>query len=211
MTKQARAEVTREAILQGSAEIFDRYGYGSATLSDVIARSGVTKGALYFHFSSKEDLARALVERYQSQLRAPSQEALERSGHALESVIRLSYTFADQLVNDVVVRAGVRLTLEQGVFGPMSSDSYRWWTQVVEDLVTRSAAEGDIRLPVEPPALARFLVASFTGVQIFSQVFAGRADLMGRVRDMWEVVLPALVPARKLPFYRQVADQYVTG
>ena len=37
-------------------------GYANASLSEIIAQSNVTKGALYFHFGSKEELARAVVD-----------------------------------------------------------------------------------------------------------------------------------------------------
>ena len=59
--RQERAEVTREAILEGAAEAFDAAGFGSTSLSDISQRAGVTKGALYFHFPSKEALAHTLM------------------------------------------------------------------------------------------------------------------------------------------------------
>ena len=210
MVKQARAEATREAIVRGAAEVFDRYGYGSTTLSDIVGRSGVTKGALYFHFSSKEDLAAAVVDKYESLLVEPARGVLD-DGHALEAVIRLSQEFAGQLLSDVVVRAGVRLTLEQGTFGTLSSRSYQQWLELVEELMRRSADEGDVRSAVDAPSLARFIVASFTGVQMLSQVFTGRSDLMLRVQEMWNIVLPSLVPARLLPHFRRVAAKYELG
>ena len=213
MKRQARAEVTREAILRGAADVFDRYGYSSTTLSDVVARSGVTKGALYFHFSSKEELASAVVDRYESLLVEPSRQVLaqESRGHALESTIRLSQEFARQLLGDVVVRAGVRLTLEQGTFGALSSKSYKQWVHVIEELVRRSVDEGDVQVRVDAESLACFLVASFTGVQMLSEVLTGRVDLMQRVQEMWEIVLPSIVPARKLSHFCRIAAQYDAG
>src|SRR5699024_8098595 len=50
MPQQRRARVTRGAILLAAAEEFERIGYSGATLGAVLRRSGVTKGAFYFHF-----------------------------------------------------------------------------------------------------------------------------------------------------------------
>ena len=49
MVQQARAQATRDAIVLGAAKVFERNGYGLASISDIAAASSVTKGALYFH------------------------------------------------------------------------------------------------------------------------------------------------------------------
>ncbi len=54
---QDRAILTRQAILTAAAGVFEERGYRAATISEILARAGVTRGALYFHFPSKEDLA----------------------------------------------------------------------------------------------------------------------------------------------------------
>ncbi|HEV7828367.1 MAG TPA: ScbR family autoregulator-binding transcription factor [Pseudonocardiaceae bacterium] len=205
MVKQARAAVTREQILRGAAEVFDRYGYGAATLSDVIAQAGVTKGALYFHFSSKEDLARTVIEQQHALSVRPARQRLDEHAPGLESVIRLSQGLAGQLMEDVVVRAGIRLTLEQGTFGASVSNPYRDWVAVTEQLLRRAIDEGDLRDSIKPAALARLAVGAFTGVQLLSEVLSGRQDLYQRVEEMWDILLPSLVSARKLPYFRSVA------
>src|SRR5436305_4573287 len=58
---QPRAQATRQAILTAAAEHFARNGYHATSLDSVLADSGGTKGALYFHFASKDALARAVV------------------------------------------------------------------------------------------------------------------------------------------------------
>ena len=62
MLKQVRAEQTRDAIVRGAAEAFDKHGFVGATLGDVTTYAEVTKGAVYFHFRSKEELARAVID-----------------------------------------------------------------------------------------------------------------------------------------------------
>src|SRR3954469_23777145 len=60
--RQARALATRGAILAAAAEEFAAASYHQASLSRILERSGVTKGALYFHFVSKESIALAVVD-----------------------------------------------------------------------------------------------------------------------------------------------------
>jgi TetR/AcrR family transcriptional repressor of uid operon len=205
VVKQARAAVTREQILRGAAEVFDRYGYGAATLSDVIAQASVTKGALYFHFNSKEDLARTVIEQQHALSVGPARQRLDEHAPGLESVIRLSQGLAGQLMDDVVVRAGIRLTLEHGTFGASAANPYRDWVAVTEQLLRRAIDEGDLRDSIKPAALAGLVVSAFTGVQLLSEVLSARQDLYQRVEEMWDILLPSLVSARKLPYFRGVA------
>ncbi|MEC3976058.1 ScbR family autoregulator-binding transcription factor [Amycolatopsis sp. H20-H5] len=207
MARQLRSEVTRGAIVRGAAEAFDRFGYGGTSLSEVIAQAGVTKGALYFHFGSKEDLARAVIAEQQAW---SAGEYLEGGAPGLEAVIRLTQLLAGRLTTDPIMRAGVRLTLENGTFGGALPDPHREWIDVTEQLLRRAAAEGDLRASVDPAALARFVVGAFTGVQILSQVLTGRADLRARLREMWELLLPSVVPESKVSGFRSVLGS-VTG
>jgi AcrR family transcriptional regulator len=54
---------TREALLRAAGHVFAQRGYHGATLDDVLAQAGVSKGALYHHFGSKQELFLALLER----------------------------------------------------------------------------------------------------------------------------------------------------
>jgi AcrR family transcriptional regulator len=54
-------EVRREEILEGALAVFSELGFGRATLNDVADRAGVTKGAVYHYFDSKEQLFIALL------------------------------------------------------------------------------------------------------------------------------------------------------
>lgn len=53
---------TRPRIISAAARVFALYGFSGATLDEVAAQAGVTKGAVYWHFTSKSDLYLALLE-----------------------------------------------------------------------------------------------------------------------------------------------------
>jgi TetR/AcrR family transcriptional regulator, transcriptional repressor for nem operon len=54
---KTKAEQTTDYIIQTVAPIFNKKGYDSTSLSDIVALTGLTKGAVYGNFESKEDLA----------------------------------------------------------------------------------------------------------------------------------------------------------
>jgi len=63
-TRAARAEQRdgRAALLEAALEVFADRGYRDASVDEIAERAGYSKGAIYFHFSAKEDLFFALLE-----------------------------------------------------------------------------------------------------------------------------------------------------
>lgn len=54
---------TRQRILEAAARVFARKGYAGASLDEIAADAGMTKGAIYWHFRNKQDLFFALVDK----------------------------------------------------------------------------------------------------------------------------------------------------
>src|SRR6266851_6340097 len=61
---------TRTRIQQVALELFAEQGYDKTSLREIAGRLAVTKAALYYHFKSKEDIVRSLVEDYFGQIDA---------------------------------------------------------------------------------------------------------------------------------------------
>jgi AcrR family transcriptional regulator len=64
----AQGEATRAALIEAARELFGERGYADTSTDEVVARAGVTKGALYHHFHGKEDLFRAVFELVQGEV-----------------------------------------------------------------------------------------------------------------------------------------------
>jgi AcrR family transcriptional regulator len=62
--RSARRAQTRARLLEAAAQVYSRRGFAGATLEEVASEAGFTKGAVYGHFGSKENLLLALVEEY---------------------------------------------------------------------------------------------------------------------------------------------------
>jgi AcrR family transcriptional regulator len=79
---QERTAVTRDLLLGAAEQVFARRGYEKAQLEQIAQASGFSKGALYAHFKSKEELFLALAktkaEGYQAKLRLALDKALTR-------------------------------------------------------------------------------------------------------------------------------------
>jgi len=192
VARQDRAERTRNAILDAAAEVFDQRGFSGASLSDILTKAGVTKGALYFHFSSKEELARAIIEEQWAWDLPPLDE-----GQSIQTLIDLTHAFGHNLATNVRVRASNRLVTEANFSAP-APEVYERWLAIVHDILITAQARGDLRKEWDIEKVGLWIGGAFLGIQTMSEVLTGRADIHDRVTDLWEVSLPGLVPPRRL-------------
>ncbi len=63
-TRERRVEHTRALLLDAAEEVFAEKGFTPASLDDIARAAGYTKGAIYKHFATKEDLFLAVSDRY---------------------------------------------------------------------------------------------------------------------------------------------------
>lgn len=189
---QARAEATRTSVLMAAATVFERKGFAGSTISDILDEASVTKGALYFHFDSKESLAAAIIEQQADWREAHAPE----SRSAMQRVIDLSFRFVHALRSDPLVRASIRLTLERNTFRTDDPSPYEGWVSTVAQLFVEARDGGELHADVDPERAAVVAVAALTGTQLVSEALSGREDVVERVEDLWHLLLPGLVPAR---------------
>lgn len=72
-----RAEATRRALLEAAHTLFAGRGYAAVGTEELVARAGVTRGALYHHFRDKQDLFRAVHEQLEQQLVAAVEASMD--------------------------------------------------------------------------------------------------------------------------------------
>ncbi|MFB8393887.1 ScbR family autoregulator-binding transcription factor [Streptomyces yangpuensis] len=205
--RQERAEITRQSILDGAAIAFDDCGFEGTSLSDVVRHAGVTKGALYFHFPSKQALARTLMEeQFQVSDHLP---AVENPG--LQTVIDLTHQMAHGLRTNVRIRAGIRLVVEFGSFTHPDPTPYDAWIDTCRACLIPAQQAGDLHPALDVNALSALLVGAFTGIQVTSHVRTRRQDLHTRVADLWSFLLPSIVPADRMDRFRPMGTPQSYG
>lgn len=68
------AEARRNEILDVAEELFGQKGFDGTSTNDILAKVGIARGTLYYHFKSKEDIMDALIERYNVRLLGAAQK-----------------------------------------------------------------------------------------------------------------------------------------
>jgi AcrR family transcriptional regulator len=201
--KQDRAVRTREAILRAAARVFEEYGFAGASISKIMAQAGTTQGAMYFHFKSKEDLARAVMNEQAADLQLP-----EYPG-GLRQLLEVTFYIARQLQASGLLRAGVTLAVEQGQFGLRDFTPYQLWAEQFRDELVAAQVREELLPGVDVAEVAQLLVAAYTGSQIMSNLRtgSGRVDLPQRIARMWRYLLPGIAARETLEPLQRLVDE----
>ncbi|MFG2875198.1 ScbR family autoregulator-binding transcription factor [Streptomyces sp. NPDC048337] len=184
--KQDRAVRTRQAILEAAAVVFEDRGYDAAKLTDIVRLANVTKGALYFHFDSKEDLAQAVID-----AQVGVDPAYAPQEFKAQEFVDIGMIFSHRLQHDVLMRGSARLTLEQNGRALDRAAPYQGWIDLHTALMVEAKERGELLSHVDPAGPSRLVVGAFAGLNVMSQTLG--LELDREVSALYTSVMPSLV------------------
>src|SRR5579863_9197894 len=162
------SERTRERLLQAAFREIHRSGFQSASIDTILAATKVTKGALYYHFESKEALGYAVVEEKIAKLtRDRWLIPMRREGEPVDILIGVVRRIPD---GPQEVRAGCPLLLLSQEMSPLDEQFRKLlerifldWQEGIATLLRRGKSQGTVRRDVKPAEAASFLIATVEG------------------------------------------------
>ncbi|MBH5144280.1 MULTISPECIES: TetR/AcrR family transcriptional regulator [Rhodococcus erythropolis group] len=158
---QRRAKATREGILEAAAIQFSRTGYAGTSISDIQRIANSTKGAMYFHFASKEAIAHQLLYRW-SEAVAETIAKAEATGQPADRQILIVYReLARRVETEAITRAGLVLSLDSTITDAYIT--YEDWTEALTPLVIDAIRSGALDCAESLSRLAESLCAGFVG------------------------------------------------
>ncbi|MGW1951261.1 ScbR family autoregulator-binding transcription factor [Streptomyces sp. NPDC001920] len=187
MAMQERAIRTRRLILEAAGAVFDEHGYTATTIAMVLERAEVTKGALYFHFPSKESLAQAVLDEQLSLGAVPPQPC------KLQELVDITFVFGQRLLDNPLLKGSVRLAVDQSAPpGVDHAGPFRQWADHLTEVLEQAAAQGELLPSVNARQTVELLVGAFAGVQLMSRALTDRSDLAQRISVLWGHFLPSI-------------------
>ncbi|OIK06196.1 ScbR family autoregulator-binding transcription factor [Streptomyces monashensis] len=207
MARQLRAEQTRATIITAAADLFDRQGYDSTSLSDIVAHAKVTKGALYFHFAAKDDLAQAIQELNAEAARRLVTEVESRGYSSLEALMRATFGIARLAVEDPVPRAALRLATADIAVRPPAGHLFTEWLEFATRKFHGAVREADLHSELDVGVVAHSLVSFYVGTRVAGRSLEPVGRLPRRVAEMWHLMIRGLVPVHRRPRYVTLATQ----
>jgi TetR/AcrR family transcriptional repressor of nem operon len=167
-TRLRDSDRTRERLLQAASREIYRSGFQSASLDTILAVAGVTKGALYHHFGSKEALGYAVVEEIiapdvHGKWVRPFQSGKDPIDALIGAVRRIPVRPTD-------VRGGCQLNNLAQEMSPLDAGFrkrlamiFDAWREAVASVLREGQTHGSVRRGVEPADAAGLLIAMVEG------------------------------------------------
>ena len=167
MTLQKRGEETRSRILEAAKECFAQHGYDGTSVAEICHRAGVTKGAFYHHFPSKQALFLELMDRWLAELDAQLAATCVEADTVPEGLLRMAGK-----TQQVFQVAGGQIPLFLEFWTKAARDPaiwqatiapYRWYRAFFSGMIEAGIAEGTLR-PVDSERVAQVLVSLAVGL-----------------------------------------------
>lgn len=170
-----RSEARPDEILDAALRLFTARGFAATKVDDVAAAAGLSKGAVYLYFPSKEALLEALVHRAVGPVADMAVARLsDRTDHPRNTIARAMHAVADAMANDRIVAVPL-LVLREAPAVPRVAEIYRAaiLSKVVPALagvVADGISRGHLRA-VDPELAVRTLVGPLIVHMLLARVF----------------------------------------
>lgn len=159
--------MTRQHIIEAAAPIFNQRGYAGCAIRDVMEATGLEKGGIYRHFSSKEELA---AETFRYNLAQTVRFRMEPLASIPCAVDRLRRYVQNWVQTPSAIPGGCPLMntaidSDDGnpVLRKLVSDGIRDWKGRLARMVEEGIQAGDIRPEIEPERIANTIIATLEG------------------------------------------------
>jgi TetR/AcrR family transcriptional regulator, cholesterol catabolism regulator len=162
-TKEKKAKLSQQAILDVAAELFARDGFGSTSLEDLAKALGVTKGALYYHVKNKEEILRLIFMQIltvsEEPLRKITESNLAPREKLAQAVLHHCAVAANRSPSmTVFYREGSHLT---GPFGREIISRKKVYEGYIEQILAEGIAKGGFKPEIDPK-IATFGILGMT-------------------------------------------------
>ena len=169
-----KGEQTRRRIVEAAAPIFNKRGYEGSSLNDLMEATGLKKGGIYRHFSSKEELA---AEAFDYTWEAAWNARLlhvDEKANGIEKLKQLIANFVDHRSpvsgGCPVLNTAIDADDGNSVLRAHALKALRSWVARLQTIVKQAQTRGEAGDGVDPKAVATLIVASLEGALMMSRL-----------------------------------------
>jgi TetR/AcrR family transcriptional repressor of nem operon len=173
----SKGEQTRERILARSAQLFNRQGYFGSSLADIMRETGLEKGGIYNHFSSKEQLALESFDYAYGLVQQRVRLALSGKFDAIERLLAIVSVFQG-IVEDPPVAGGCPI-LNTAIEADDANEALRdrardamdSWRDTIHRIINKGIERQQIRPGINADEVASILITTLEGAIMLSNLY----------------------------------------
>jgi AcrR family transcriptional regulator len=197
--KNLQPQETANRILRQAMRIFLEKGYHGTSIDDITQAAGVTKGALYWHFKSKEDLLKRIVEDFEKRfLDGMIQKVREARGGVSDKIEKyFRYNAAFAYYNRELCVSFTTLSGELvGAHHPIEPEIrriYKKYQNFLTTLILEGKKEKMFRKEIDVKLAALIMIAFHDGILLQWSMNRGKVDGEAYVNIFKKIVLQGLM------------------
>jgi AcrR family transcriptional regulator len=195
---QQRSEETRARILEAAVKQFSINGYNQASVDNICEQAGVSKGAFYHHFKTKQDIFLALLDgwlqTFDQAIEASKDQPVPETFQQMTEYFPYIFESASDnlpMFLEFLLQASRDETIWQASIAP-----YRRYHKHFASLIKKGIAEGSF-VDVDPNLAARLIVSAAMGLLLQSLLDPEGAKWEKVARETMQVMMTALTREMK--------------
>jgi len=169
-----KGEQTRRKIVEAAAPIFNKRGYEGASLNDLMEATGLRKGGIYRHFSSKEELAAEAFDYAWELAWSTRLLQVDDQPNGIEKLKQLIANFVERRPPVAggcpVLNTAIDSDDGNPVLRAHVAKALRFWVNRLETIVEEARQRGEARRDADPKQVATLIVASLEGALMMSRL-----------------------------------------
>ncbi|MCK7591064.1 TetR/AcrR family transcriptional regulator [Subsaxibacter sp. CAU 1640] len=184
-------QLTKDRILAESRSLVLKNGFAATSIDNILEKTGLTKGAFFYHFKSKSELAKALIEDFAGEDISYMNKALDKTAtinekDALERLLQFIQEFIDMMADLSDPPPGCLYASYLNETNQFDEDIRSYitstillWRQTLELLIGNVLEQRKMSIEVDSKSLADMLVVIFEGSYVVSKA-VNEADLTAK-------------------------------
>jgi AcrR family transcriptional regulator len=184
-----------ERLLHAAMKLFVKKGYKGSSVAEITKEAGLTRGALYCHFETKEHLAREIIKLFEEKYLNSMMNYVEKEGKGaldkFQKMMRFNVWFAgehpDLCLFMTVISAemvGSRNRLE-----PYLKSVYQKWSEFITDILKDGRRAGEFKREIDPQMMAWVIIGVHDGVLLQKEMNRETIDLQAYTKQFRNLVI----------------------
>jgi AcrR family transcriptional regulator len=193
----AYKEDAKQRIIQAAMEAIAERGYAQTTIDDVAkttifvapTRLGVSKGAVYWYFSSKEDLLQEVFATILAEMQRVAYDGYNRPFEEVLTLIFERYSLSDKKRRALICEMFALASRSTPRIGHIAIEYINSMVSLAEEGIIRGQQKGTVTTEINAHTLALLIVALYSGLQDYALTYMTLAEM----RQLWQDAMRLLL------------------
>ena len=172
----SKAQQTKARIIEQAAELFNLKGYAGSSIADIMQATGLKKGGIYNHFSSKDELALAAFDYAVGTVSQRIWSAVKTRRNAidrLEALVSGYLTYIEDppiLGGCPILNTAIETDDTDSPLRDRALAAINVWRSLIVRIVQKGIKKGEVRATVEPDLVATIIISNIEGAMMMSKL-----------------------------------------